>query len=221
MTACMAVPYGPWVERWLSPPRFATYLRMAGHDRSRALALYEWSTSLNAALLHDFAHLEVGLRNMFDAALMGAVAAGDSHWLDSASADLLFPRTVAGNARTHRDIATARDNAGGTTAPEGKVIAELSFGFWVFLTARRHEPLVWRPHLARSYPSATDRARLHSGLSDLVKARNRVAHHEPATASSGREIVRRIRGHARYVAPELAQHIDSTSAVERIIRNRP
>lgn len=217
----MAVPYGPWVERWLSPARFATYLRMAGHDRSRALALYEWSTTLNAALLHDFAHLEVGLRNMYDAALMGAVAAGDSHWLDSASADLLFPRTVTGNARTHRDIATARDNAGGTAAPAGKVIAELSFGFWAFLTARRHEPLIWLPHLARAYPSGTHRTQLHNGLSDLVKARNRVAHHEPATARAGREIIRRIRGHARYISPELAQHITVTSTVENIIRNRP
>jgi len=221
MTACVAVPYGPWVEDWLSSERFATYLRMAGHDRPRALALYEWSTSLNAALLHDFAHLEVGLRNMYDAALMGAVAAGDSHWLDSASAAQLFPRNVAGNARTHQDIAIARDNAGGTGAPAGKVIAELMFGFWVFLTARRHEPLVWLPHLAHAYPSGTRRAQLHNGLSDLLKARNRVAHHEPATVRSGREIVRRIRGHARYVSPELAQHIDATSTVEQIIRGRP
>ncbi|WP_257000165.1 hypothetical protein [Mycobacterium avium] len=136
----MTVPYGPWVESWLSSERFATYLRMAGHDRSRALALYEWSASLNAALLHDFAHLEVGLRNMYDTALMGAVAVGDTHWLDSTSADHLFPRSVAGNARTHRDIATARGNAGGNAAPAGKVIAELMFGFWVFLSSRRHEP---------------------------------------------------------------------------------
>ncbi len=217
----MAVPYGPWVESWLSPERFATYLRMAGHDRSRALALYEWSTSLNAALLHDFAHLEIGLRNMYDAAMMGAVAAGDSHWLDSASANQLFPRNVGGNARTHRDIAIARDNAGGAGAPPGKVIAELTFGFWVFLAARRHEPLVWLPHLAHAYPSGTRRVQLHNGLSDLLNARNRVAHHEPATVPSGREIVRRIRGHARYVSPELAQHIDATSTVEQMIRDRP
>jgi hypothetical protein len=194
---------------------------MAGHDRSRALALYEWSTSLNAALLHDFAHLEVGLRNMYDAALMGAVAAGDNHWLDNGSAGRLFPRSAVGNRRTHRDIAAARSNAGGTGAPAGKVIAELTFGFWVFLTARRHEPLVWLRHLAHAYPSGTRRTQLHNGLGDLLKARNRVVHHEPATVSSGREIVRRIRGHARYVSPELAQHIAATSTVEQIIRDRP
>jgi hypothetical protein len=221
MTACVAVPYGPWVEGWLSSERFATYLRMAGHDRSRALALYEWSTSLNAALLHDFAHLEVGLRNMYNTALMGAATVGDSHWLDSTSADQLFPSSVAGNARTHRDIATARGNAGGSAAPTGKVIAELTFGFWVFLTSRRHEPLVWLPHLADAYPNGTSRVQVHRGLGDLLNARNRVAHHEPATVRSGREIVRRIRGHARYVSPELAQHIDATSTVESIIRNRP
>ncbi len=217
----MAVPYGPWVESWLSSDRFATYLRMAGYDRSRALSLYEWSTSLNAALLHDFAHLEVGLRNMYDTALTAAVVVGDNHWLDTISADQLFPRNVAGNARTHRDITTARANAGGNGAPAGKVIAELTFGFWVFLTSRRHEPLVWLPHLAHAYPSGTRRVQLHSDLSDLLKARNRVAHHEPATVRSGREINRRIRGHARYVSPELALHIDATSTVEQIIRNRP
>ncbi len=36
---------------------------LAGGDRTRALDLHEWNTQLNAALLHDFAHLEVGLRN--------------------------------------------------------------------------------------------------------------------------------------------------------------
>ncbi|MGB7235837.1 MAG: hypothetical protein WBD41_07595, partial [Rhodococcus sp. (in: high G+C Gram-positive bacteria)] len=60
---------GQWVEDWLSAERFRTYLKRAGFDRGRALALHEWNAQLNAALLHDFAHLEVGLRNMYDRAL--------------------------------------------------------------------------------------------------------------------------------------------------------
>lgn len=51
--------HGPWVEQWLSPDRFQTYLQLAGYNRARALDLHEWNTRLNAALLHDFAHLEV------------------------------------------------------------------------------------------------------------------------------------------------------------------
>jgi hypothetical protein len=217
----MTVPDGPWVENWLSPERFATYLRMAGHDRLRALELYEWSTCLNAALLHDFAHLEVGLRNMYDRTLMGAVAAGDKHWLDNTSASVLFPRNTAGNDRTHRDIAAARHSAGGTGASPGKVIAELMFGFWVFLTARRHEPLIWLPHLMHAFPAGTQRGQLHSGLNGLLQARNRVAHHEPATVGSGRDFARRIRRYARYVSPELVHYIDQMSTIEDIIRNRP
>ncbi|HPY52202.1 MAG TPA: hypothetical protein PLO68_20220, partial [Sedimentisphaerales bacterium] len=85
----------------------------------------------------------------------------------------------------------------------------------------RHEPLVWLPHLIHAYPGGTRRKDLHQGLIDLLNARNRVAHHEPATVKSGREITRRIRGHAKYISPELARHIDLTSTVEQIIQARP
>lgn len=62
-------PAGSWVEAWLSAPRFAVYLTATGGDRARALALYEWNAQLSAALLHDLAHLEVGLRNAYDVVL--------------------------------------------------------------------------------------------------------------------------------------------------------
>lgn len=65
---------GPWVERWLSPERFATYLRAANGDRGRALALYEWNARVGAALLHDLGHLEIGLRNAYDRALSSGAA---------------------------------------------------------------------------------------------------------------------------------------------------
>jgi hypothetical protein len=86
---------------------------------------------------------------------MGAVAAGDMRWLDNTSASLLFPRNTIGNDRTHRDIAAARHSAGGAEASPGKVIAELMFGFWLFLTARRLEPLIWLPHLVHAFPRNT------------------------------------------------------------------
>ena len=57
------------------------HMLLAGGDR-RALDLHEWNTQLNAALLHDFAHLEVGLRNFYDRALMNAVQPGEAHWTD-------------------------------------------------------------------------------------------------------------------------------------------
>ena len=62
-------PAGRWVEAWLSTPRSAVYLTASSADRDRALALYEWNAQLSAALLHDLAYVEVGLRNAYDVAL--------------------------------------------------------------------------------------------------------------------------------------------------------
>lgn len=78
---------------------------LAGGDRTRALDLHEWNTQLNAALLHDFAHLEVGLRNFYDRALMSAVQPGEAHWTDPASFSALFPAVPGNDARTHADLA--------------------------------------------------------------------------------------------------------------------
>lgn len=63
-------PVGPWVEQWLSAPRFVVYVAAADGDSERALALYEWNAQISAALLRDLAHLEVGLRNAYDRALV-------------------------------------------------------------------------------------------------------------------------------------------------------
>ncbi|MGH3849102.1 MAG: hypothetical protein ACRDRT_05270, partial [Pseudonocardiaceae bacterium] len=60
---------GPWAEAWLSPPRFGVYLAAAGQDRHLALQLYEWNAIVSAAFHRDLAHLEVALRNAYDAAI--------------------------------------------------------------------------------------------------------------------------------------------------------
>jgi hypothetical protein len=73
----MSSSTGPWVEQWLSRPRLGTYLRSAGNDQDRALALYEWNAELSAAVMRDLAHLEVALRNAYDRAF-------DKHWNGSA-----------------------------------------------------------------------------------------------------------------------------------------
>ena len=57
------------LERWVSPPWFAVYLEATGGDRQRAADLYLWSASVSAALMEDFHHLEVLLRNRIDSVL--------------------------------------------------------------------------------------------------------------------------------------------------------
>ncbi|MDZ7910227.1 MAG: Abi family protein [Rhodococcus sp. (in: high G+C Gram-positive bacteria)] len=208
---------GPWVEQWLSPDRFGSYLRLAGGSRSRALALHEWNTCVNAALLHDFAHLEVGLRNMYNNALHGAHAHGDNHWTDTRSATVLFPQA----ARTHADLEKARRAAGGPSAPPGKIMAELTFGFWVLMTSSRNAPLIWQPHLQDAFSTGSNRQQIHSGLDELRKLRNRVAHHEPVNRSELNGSLRRMRRFTNYVAPELTSYLESTSQVPSLLAARP
>jgi hypothetical protein len=120
------------VERWLSAPRFARFLVAAGGDRRLALELYEWNAGAAAAVLHDLAHLEVGLRNSYDQVLTGADPGGD--W--TRDGGVLFAplwRTrgrgrVDVNEDSRRILADARRHAG-PGAPHPKVVAELSFGF--------------------------------------------------------------------------------------------
>ena len=50
-----------WIQAWLSPERWQRYLAHCGGDTEKALALYEWNTSLSGAVMHDIAHIEVAI----------------------------------------------------------------------------------------------------------------------------------------------------------------
>ena len=51
--------------------------------------------------------------------------------------------------------ARRRARRGGVQKPDGKVIAELMFGFWRFVLDARHSATLWAPALGtRSTPSA-------------------------------------------------------------------
>ena len=61
----------------------------------------------------------------------------------------------------------------------GRVVAELSLGFWVALFARGYEESLWRTALYRCFDPTPARRQLHKQLNRLRRFRNRVAHHEP------------------------------------------
>lgn len=201
----------------MSPERFGTYLRLAGGSRIRALALHEKNTCVNAALLHDFAHLEVGLRNMYNRALLGAHTRGDNHWTDTQSAAMLFPHAT----RTHADLERARRAAGGPSAPPGKMMAEPTFGYLVLMTSSRNSPLIWQPHLQHVFPNGSNRQQVHSGLDDTRKLRKPVAHHEPVNRSELNGSLRRMRRFTNYITPELTSYLTSTNQVQSLLAARP
>lgn len=146
------------MERWLSAGRYQTFLDAAAADRARALELYEWSALMSAAVMHDLAHLEVAVRNAYNGALE-ARQPGQLHWTDDLGNYFPYRRGRAAdgtiidrNATPRRQVQRAISGAGGPAAPKGKIIAELSFGFWRYLTTRAHDATLWIPYLRWGSP---------------------------------------------------------------------
>lgn len=184
-------PSDPWIEAWLSTERFGTYL---------------------------------------SAATIG----GDLHWTEDPTMLKLFPlilkndplqrRLVDANEIPRSQIQRARMDASraGNTAPvPGKVVAEVMFGFWTYLTSNAHEKTIWVPYLHTAYPIKTDRRKIHQTLYELRKFRNRVAHHEPLLVGSEFERRKIISVASRLLPKDAFVHLTQNSEVQKILGGRP
>ena len=220
-------PVGPWVLRWLSAARLAKYRNATGGDLSRALALYEWNARISAALMRDLGHVEVGLRNAYAAVIERYWAGCPVHWTRSAQA-LFRPvyrmregEQVDINVRQRDQLEQACERVGPTGAP-GKVIAELTFGFWRFLSSSAHEKSVWVPYLHQAFPAGTDRKRdVDSKVAALNRLRNRVAHHEPLITENLSREAAKVTALGGLIDPDLGEYLSATSAVPALLRERP
>ncbi len=167
------------VAELITPVRLSSYLVASGGDLGRALALYDWNARAAAAVLASSAMVEVIVRNSLDRSLQRWAdrRRGGIDWLDAASLD----------AQGEADVAKARERAtrrGRDLELHGKVVAELSFGFWRYLVASRYLTALWIPgaHAAFPYGAADLRLRrseVERRLHNLMIVRNRAAHHEP------------------------------------------
>lgn len=225
-----------WITNWLSEPRFGVYLNAAGQDPVRALDLYEWNAAVGAAMLRDLAHFEVGLRNAYDRALSEHVPF-QQHWTLCAQrvfAPVLRSRrvydpvtrtrarvTVDINEKPRKSLERAVREAGGRGAARGKVVAQLMFGFWRYLSSSAHEVPLWRPYLHHAFPRGTSRSFVDARVGDLHGLRNRVAHHEPVLSWNLAKTHQQLLEVSALIAPELEQHIARTSQVLTLLPHRP
>ncbi|MBM7331223.1 hypothetical protein JS562_50815 [Agrobacterium sp. S2] len=130
-----------WVADWLTAGRFQKYVNAAGGDARLAIDLYEWNAELASAFLRDLGHLEIGLRNAYDRALLLHPDV-TTDWLDDDALLALFPVHMATdkngnpqdkNATPRGNVKTARKQSGYNDGivPRGKAVAELMFGVLV------------------------------------------------------------------------------------------
>lgn len=220
-------PDGPWIDAWLTSPRLGRYLNAAGGDRARAVALYEWNAQVSAAFQRDLAHLEVGLRNAYDRAADGW--GGTGHWLLNGHQTVFAPlpqtrngRPVDVNRLPREQVEKAiRDAGGAMRATPGKVVAQLTLGFWRYLSTKAHEKTIWVPYLYRAFPTGTDRAVVDAMAGRLHELRNRVAHHEHLLNEDLSVRHADILALTQLIEPTLSTYLDDSSTLPRLLAHRP
>jgi len=132
------------IKQSLSLERLGSYLNLAGDNLREAIRLYERNTSLSEALYGLLQGLEVPLRNAMHRAL--SLGLGRDEWYDS----------VGWYAAQQEQIANAKESLQQKAKPitPGRMVAELTFGFWVGLTSPRYSVELWERHLYKAFPHA-------------------------------------------------------------------
>jgi hypothetical protein len=164
------------VAERLTADRLSTYLACANDDLRAAFDLYEWNMAVSGAVLLTVSMAEVVLRNALDAELTAWAAPKSRSWFDAVPID----------KKGRSVLQEARDRATRCGAPElhGKVVAELSLGFWRYLLKGSYRNTLWRPALYDAFPGALAdlkqrREDVSGHVQRLLFVRNRAAHHEP------------------------------------------
>ncbi|HEX3731859.1 MAG TPA: hypothetical protein VHU91_02915 [Mycobacteriales bacterium] len=162
------------LERRISAERLAPYRAWADGDASLAISLYANSSAASGQLWVVLGHMEVLVRNALHEELSewSRRRTGDPRWY-------LDPLRVF-HEKTTADVMLARSRVlrSGKVETSGRVVAELTFGFWRYLLAKRYERSLWRECLYRAFPGQGKRKVVHAKLAALHELRNRIAHHE-------------------------------------------
>lgn len=201
------------VAATLTLHRLSKYLRATDNNPQQALRLYVLNARVSAAVMIDLHYIEIALHNRFDrelAAKFGPEWFNNSNYLsllDDGAHNILI--------RAHRQA--IKHWPKGETLPRGKLIAELTFGFWLRLIASNLEHKLWVPclHRAFAHRPPPKRAQFKGELERLRQLRNRVAHHEPIFHLDLLDAHRRILEVSETICPATTRLMASTSMVRK------
>ncbi len=165
------------LELAVSHPRMERYRPQNGSDFA-TVANYFWNMALCEALYPSLNVLEITLRNGVHQA--ASRVHNSEFWFDQPGV-LTFQQP--GQIRDARRRLTGR----GRPLTAGRIIAELSFGFWTTLLSDPYHSSFWMPRRARmlkdTFPHMTNAIRIRGDIHrryDILRyLRNRVFHFEP------------------------------------------
>ena len=166
------------VERIISKERLEPYLNYHKNDLSKAIAHYKSNILISESFYPLLALLEIGLRNSIDYQLTKRF--NDKEWFDNKE----FVK-IATRFQIDR-ISQARTNiySEKKEITPGRIISELSFGFWTSLFDTKFEMTLWK-NLRLAFPNCPKNIRkrktMSSKFNGIRRLRNRIFHHEAIT----------------------------------------
>jgi hypothetical protein len=198
----------------LSSERIDPYLKACDGDLTAALRLYAINIELSAAFTGPLHVFEVILRNALYTALV-------SHF---SRADWWNHHRIQLHRVAHLMLEEANRTLHGKNkfVTPGRIVAELSLGFWVSLLGKgnNYETRLWRPALRLAFPNYQGHMKgLNEELNTIRLLRNRISHLEPIhhrdLAADHRKIIRVV-GYISHEAVEfIRQHERVSHALDR------
>ena len=157
-----------------SSQRLKRYKNLYDGDETKIVAHYKSNLALSESLYTSLSVFEVTLRNALSKEMKQMM--GREDWYS------VFPSNPALKSLTSEvTVAIRHISQRGEMVSPDKVIAELTFGFWVTLLNSEYELTLWKGlRLAFPHMPKKDRKRknVSSPCNALRKLRNRVFHHE-------------------------------------------
>jgi Abi-like protein len=199
------------LERGFSPERLQPYVNIKGTNLSEALELYAWNSQISAAFYVPLQGLEILLRNTFHNAL---VQSKGSDWFD-------VPELL--KAFEKEEVAKAAERLAKEKKPREshRIVAELSFGFWLALLRPHYTDEIWIPVLSRVVRGKANRKDFYKDLDYMRTLRNRIAHHQPIFKRHLLKDYQHIIDMAGKLCPDTARWIDHHNEVQKVLLRKP
>jgi len=166
------------IERIISNERLQPYLKRHNNNQDKAIQHYKSNIFVSEAFYPLLSILEIGLRNSIDYQLTKRFK--DKSWFENHE----FIK-IASRFQIDR-ISEARANilSEKKEISSGRIISELSFGFWTSLFDTKFEMTLWKT-LRLAFPNCPKEIRkrrtMSSKFNAVRKLRNRIFHHEAIT----------------------------------------
>ena len=163
------------IERIFSKDRLQPYLNRHDLDFDKAVKHYKINIEISESFYPLLSILEIALRNSFDYQLSRKF--NDENWFEN-------PDFIKISSRFQIDRITEAINSilrEKKSITSGKIISELSFGFWTSLLDSKFERILWK-NLRLAFPNCPKQIRqrktMSSKFNGIRKLRNRIFHHE-------------------------------------------